>query len=180
MPLMFSILLSMQISQWIQIILTALSFIGSIASIIGIIISYQQIKKIKSVSEATDDAVKDTQKKLNRAFSMVDISKCIERIPTIKGDIHSGRLEIAHIRLRQIQGQLIEIKEVPHLKDTKALKEISEYIPVLGSSISLVQKYSYASKDDLQRFDPDSILQALDKLYDSLSTLGAELKYKDL
>lgn len=89
-------------------ILTGLSFLGSLASILGIYLTFRQVKSVRKIAE-------ETRKEINKTDAISEIVKCNslikEAIPLLKQD----NFEIALVKMRDVKDKIIELGIVAEL-----------------------------------------------------------------
>lgn len=107
--------------------LTWFSAVGSLITIIGVIVNWWQIKRVKTIAT-------ETRNGMNNTSAIADISKCNELIYEISAYLNGGKLELAVSKLRELKTLIVELKIiVPKLK----IKDIGPDYPVaIGEHIN--------------------------------------------
>lgn len=160
-------------------LVAGVSFWGSIASMIGILITIWQTIRIQSNTKATQKAIEETRKELNRTLTVYNVAKHNEMIKRIQDYLRETKPEIALYLLRDLRPALIEIKEDPIFKNTRHLHSMASCIVTMGMDIGNIEKTDFASQS-ANALDINRIIINLDELSSILSEVEAKLKHNTL
>jgi hypothetical protein len=105
-------------------IISGIGVVGSIASLVGILIAYLQILSVKRITESTNLAIDTTLNELMKSFSISDLSKAIKLIQEIQSLIRAEKQESALLRMQDLKSILIQIK---HIKILDGKYESEDY-----------------------------------------------------
>lgn len=103
--------------NYLTIIGTSISIIGSFASIVGLVIAYFQILAIKKVAEQTNLKVEESIKRMNEVLIISELSKSVQMLREIQGYINDGKLNLVQMRMKDLKPLLIQVKYNQKLKD---------------------------------------------------------------
>lgn len=163
---------------------TELSVLGSLASVLGIIIALIQIMHTKSISEVTkeaairsEEALNDGLQKVQRVFTLTDISQIMHLPNEIQDSIQVKDWGRAYEKMRNLKDELVEFKNSPelaHFPDES--KNISIKIQDLEVRIKAFGK-GVANKKE-----PYAYNKAMDLMEETrtlLRSLITKMKYKN-
>lgn len=153
---------------------SSITWAGTLCSLIGIGLAISQIYGVQKSTEAVKNAVSDTKKDFEKAFSISDLSKYFEIINTIGEDIQRRDFNMALRSMRSLQDALIEYKEIALIEIQEFRSQISEAVVKIGSDIEYIQ----IEIADGGGFDSDNALKNLNRIQQLLSEIKAKLKHK--
>ena len=151
-----------------------LSFIGSLCSIIGIVITSLQVKKVRSVAEATKEATEKTQEDVSKTLSIVQVAKYCESILPIQQAVRENEIKLAIHLCHELKSALIELQanfETYHSDNIAC--NVTEHIKSLGINMRNMHKSLHDSKSKLKN---DKIIQDLENLHNKMSEIQAIIK----
>ena len=109
--------------NYLTILSTSISIIGSLASIIGLIIAYLQIKK---ESEKTVKKVESTLREISYLYSVSEMAKAVDKIRQVQSFIALEKFEAAHLRMLDIKDVILTIK---HNRNMASFREELKKLP---------------------------------------------------
>lgn len=153
------------------------SDIGFIITFAGFVITLVQIHKIKKTTELINNEVLATQSKIQKALAISDLSKSRETINTIYSYLQNGNYELAHSKIIEINDTIIEIKEVPALRNFESMKTLEDYGKYLAIDLKKIEELLIIEHSNV---DPNTIATILDNLRvisNIFSKINAQLKH---
>lgn len=151
-------------------VIEIISLIGSIASCMGIYITYVQMRKVKTISEATHSATSAVVS----LFRMVEVTKHCELIKSIQEALRSNHMRLALYQSQQLKSLLIDLLDsISYLETGIPLNFLQERRRILGIDVLNIHQ---SISENSQRLDRNRIIKNLELLSDDLQTLQAKLK----
>lgn len=92
-------------------LLNWISVIGSLLSLIGVIVAIWQILLVKRTAQAAKDASDRTQKIISRNLLISHVSTCTKNLEEIKTYVRIERYESSLIRVNDLVTDLIQIQQ---------------------------------------------------------------------
>ena len=93
-----------------QNMINGITVLGTYLSLLGIVISYFQIKSVKDINEKTKTAIEISLQRLNQLVVVADLSKAIKIIEEIQQFIQQKNYAIVLIRMKDLKSILIQAK----------------------------------------------------------------------
>ena len=119
-----------------------ISLVGSTASVACIVLTLVEISSLRTVADATADAVKQNRYILDNLTNIHDISRHEQMICEAQSYIIAKKWELAHLRMREIHAMIKIIHTDPkifgleRLEVTKSLTDISDDLRNLNKAIT--------------------------------------------
>jgi hypothetical protein len=107
-----------------QNMINGITVLGTYLSLLGIVISYFQIKSVKDINEKTKTAIKESLQRLNQLVVVADLSKAIKIIEEIQQFIQQKNYAIVLIRMKDLKSILIQAK---HNEEANKLIEYESF-----------------------------------------------------
>ncbi len=85
-----------------------LSAVGSVASFLGLVIALLQIKSVKEITVATQQAIVETRDRLIINISISELGKAFKLIEEIQTYLGNGKYDAAYIRLKDLRILLVQ------------------------------------------------------------------------
>lgn len=136
-----------------------ISLIGSICSIIGLMLTFRQVVKLVDISNASKDAIDEYKKDVNRLFSFSEIKVIEQQIDDVEILLSQGHKKDSLYKLKAIKDSMIDICSNDCI-EKKELDSISSYLPILEKHIINIQ-----SQED------DVLLNVIIRDIESLKTI---------
>lgn len=139
-------------------LINKLSILGTIASLVGLAITYIQVREIKSISEANKEAILETKESINYALLLSDSSHVSHLIAEIQGYLREEKLELAHLRMKDLKRHLISFKQTERFKKNISVQKINSNLTNLSThinNISVVISKTSDTQIDLQTINQD-------------------------
>lgn len=150
------------------------SIAGSIASIIGIVLTYRQVKAVKKVADATKESAELTQKSLIRSLSTVRTAKFCESIIIIQDAVKDDEIRLAIHLCHELKTALIELQQsLSTYSENEESGKLSGHIQALGVNITNMHKALPDKKDKLRK---SKIIEDLENLHNQMSEMQAKFK----
>lgn len=89
----------------------AITLVGSLLSFTGIILTLMQVYGVRKSTEAINEAVAENAKAIDRISHVYDISRHTQMISELHSYLTSGKWELAHLRLVEINLIVSDIKD---------------------------------------------------------------------
>lgn len=157
-------------------ILNGFTLFGTMLSIVGIGITYFQIKSVSRQGEETKIAIDESLLRINQIVSVADLSKAVKIIQEIQSFILHEKQEVILIRMKDLKLILIQLKYNKELIDYTKNAIYTQNITDLGSNISNLQDLIMGNK---KGFNFSALNKNLEHLITTLSEFENKLKYKD-
>ena len=149
--------MSSELVNWISII-------GSLLSLIGVIIALVQISKTRRAAEAAKDAALQTQKDISHNLSISDVSTCLKHLEEIKSFARYEKYEAAQIRSGDLISQLIQIQEI--LSSSNQAHQI-EFDKIISQLSQLRSKFEKKLADSSVKIDNTAVNEQLSLISDN-------------
>lgn len=153
------------------------SDIGFIITFAGFVIALMQIHKIKKTTDIINNEVVATQSKIQKVLAISDLSKSRESINTIYSYLQNGNYELAHSKIIEINDIIIEIKEVPALKNFESMKTLEDYGKFLAIDLKKIQERLIVEHSQVDQNTMVTILDNLRVISNLFSKINAQLKH---
>ncbi len=152
-----------------------LSGIADIVTIAALIVTLYQLFKMKKINIATRDAILSTRKEIERSHTIHDIAKYNESIKLIQKDIQQDRWDFALLRMQELRATLIELNEIPYLKEASELTSFHNSKMQLGIDINNINKHLLTNSKG--KLSPEKISNNLEELSAMLITIKSKIIY---
>ena len=159
-----------------QNIINTISIIGSLASVIGIIITYRQVLDTRQATQATNKAVMDAMKDVQRTLTIVEVAHHLAIISQIQTAIIDNKFELALKIMRDLRTSIIEVKETPLLLDTDHYIQLNGHITTLINDINNV--HETLQKPD--KLNKTVVIKHFDELSAQLAEIQAKFKHNTI
>lgn len=164
----------------------AINLLCGLASVAGVVLAFLQIKQtqlqinnaqteIETISKTT----KATQAKLQKVLAISDLAKAVESIKIIYSHLKQGEYDQAHHRILEINSLIIEIKEMPTLKDLDVVRTLEDYGKFLATDLFKLQNSLIVEKSEIDKNTTKAILKNLNQISNAFAKLNAQLKHKE-
>ena len=157
-------------------LLNLISVIGTIASLLGLILAYIQILSIKDTAIRTREAVEESITRVNEILSISELSKGIKNIGLAQNSIKNRKYDHAEILMKELKGLLIQAKHVRELSNKTSTTEFQGLLMNLGIDLNNLRQLE--SNDGIE-IDHFKILSNLDEVSSVLIDLENKLKFKN-
>lgn len=171
----------------------AINLLCGLASVAGVVLAFLQIKQtqlqIKQTQLQIDNAqteietisktTKATQAKLQKVLAISDLAKAVESIKIIYSHLKQGEYDQAHHRILEINSLIIEIKEMPTLKDLDVVRTLEDYGKFLATDLFKLQNSLIVEKSEIDKNTTKAILKNLNQISNAFAKLNAQLKHKE-
>lgn len=156
-----------------QQILNAISVAGSALSLIGVWITFLQIRKTRLAAEAAERASQRAQQAIARNVLLVDVTACVSQLDAIKTMIRAKRYDAALLRVGDLAAALAQLRNVG---STEPLRQLpyKKALTQLGILRDLLEQ---RLQDELTSVNPVQINSVLSDISSSLNTWIGGAKY---
>lgn len=120
----------------------SISAVGSVASLVALVIAIAQILAVKKTAAATQQAVEQTKIQLLLNISISDLSKAIKLTEQIQTYLGLTKFEIAHLKLQELRillvhfkGSALFVNQTDQVQYSNLLKEIGIHIVNLYNAV---------------------------------------------
>lgn len=155
------------------------SELSSIITVIAFIITLVQILNLKSTTSKIETEVRATQSKIQKVLAIADLSKSSETIKIIFSYLQQGNYELAHAKITEINDIIIEIKEVPALKNLNHLNRLEAYGKYLANDLKKLQDIIIFGNGIVDRDTLKAISNDLREISDLFAIINAQLKHNN-
>ena len=152
-----------------------LSIVADIFTIIALLVTLYQLFTMKKISIATRDAILSTRKDIERSLTIHDIAKYNESIKLIQKDIQANKWDFALLRMKELRATIIELNEIPYLKETTELQSFHNAKMQLGIDIYNINRQLLTNSKG--KLSPDKISNTLEELSTMLITIKSKIIY---
>lgn len=163
-----------------------INLLCGLASVAGVFLAFLQIKQtqeqIKNAQAEIDTiskTTKATQAKIQKVLAISDLAKAVESINNIYSHLKQREFDLAHHRILEINSLIIEIKEMPMLKDLEAVRTLEDYGKFLASDLFKLQYSLIVEKSEIDNNIIKAILKSLSEISNAFAKLNAQLKHKE-
>lgn len=160
----------------VQTIINIISFIGSIASVVGIYLTYRQVKDTRQIAETTKHAVANAMKDVQRTLTIVEVANHLAIIEQIQNAIRYNKFELALKIMRDLRTSIIQIREAPLLLDTSHYITLSNLIQQLVNDINNVHE----TLNKPEKLNKEIVIKHFDDLSTQLAEIQAKFKHKTI
>jgi hypothetical protein len=122
-----------------------ITIIGFGLTIIGLILTYYQIRKTRKAAEAAKLAADEAKRNIKHNIYISDISSCLKEIDSLQNLIRNNRIEVSILKIDYIKAKIIQIRGIEnkiiennkrqfreHLIQLKIIKEDLEGIGIFN------------------------------------------------
>lgn len=156
-----------------------ISDIGTIVTILGFAFTIWQIYKIQDTTSKIEEEVKSTQSKIQKVLAISDLSKSSETIKIIYSYLKEGNYEMAHAKIMEINDIIIEIKEVPALKNLNHINRLEDYGKFLANDLKKLQDSIIIRQGPVDKDTLVAISNDLREISDLFAKINAQLKHNN-
>ena len=149
--------------NYLTIIGTAISIIGSFASIVGLIIAYFQIISIKKTTEETKIKVDNSLRKMNEVLMVSELSKSVQVLREIQSYLSEKRIDFAQMRMKDLKPALIQVKYNKKLQGLVSENNFNDLIQDFGLNLETINAHVAGSKKGFS-------IHVIDKNMENLAT----------
>ena len=153
------------------------SDISSILTVLAFIITLVQILNIKSTTTKIEEEVKSTQSKIQKVLAISDLSKSSETIKTIFAYLRGGNYDMAYAKIMEINDIIIEIKEVPALRNLNYIHSLEAYGKYLATDLKKFQESIIFDENGINRETLNAISSDLLKISELFAKINSQLKH---
>ncbi|MCG8073277.1 MAG: hypothetical protein N0C86_14985 [Candidatus Thiodiazotropha taylori] len=148
--------------------------IGTLLTLVGIIIAVFQIRKTTRAAEAARVAAEITTSNIQLNVTLSDVSSCVNEVEEIKVLIRSMRYEAALLRVTDLSGRLIQLKNIPNNNNTNEQFKNKENLAQLSILRDLLER---KLQDRNLEIKPSSVNKILSDISDDLHAWIGSNKY---
>lgn len=153
-----------------------LSEIGSIASLIGIVVAIWQILKTRKSAEAARISANQTKKSVQSLINIVQVTKHCEVIKTAQQAISDNEIRLALHLLHELKSAIIELHmTLSHLGKEQFVSDLQIHITSMGIDIANMQKSLREGSNKLKK---EKITSNLENLLSTLTQIQVKLKHE--
>ncbi len=160
------------------------SYLGTFASILGIIIVIVQLAKTRSsVEEAKEQSLKTSKivsehlNKVNKAFVLADISEIILLPKDIQNNIQNGEYGRCYDKMQQLRDNLIEIQQNPEIISSALF---SSDLDALISEINVrLRAVNLAVQKKQDPYAKNGIIKLMESIRAKLVEFSSKIKYAE-
>lgn len=163
---------------------TQVSYLGSFASILGIVIVIVQLAQTKSsVEEAKEQSVKTSKivsehlNKVNKAFALADISEIILLPKDIQTNIQNREYGRCYDKMQQLRDDLIEIQQNPEIiSNTLFSRDLDTLISEINVRLRAVNLAIQKNQDPYAK---NGIIKLMESIRSKLVEFSSKIKYAE-
>jgi len=149
----------------------AITFLGIVASVFGLLLTLQQLQKVKDITTQTQTAVEENKKAISKIWSVEDLSAIVKEIELVQHHLLDNEFQFCMIRLMDIRMKVIDMVNNERLNMNEEIREVEKYLPVLQNDYLNIQKRINNNKS----LKKEVVSENLEKLNDLLMTIKAKL-----
>jgi len=159
-----------------QNMINGITVLGTYLSLLGIVISYFQIKSVKDINEKTKTAIEKSLQRLNQLVVVADLSKAIKIIEEIQQFIQQKNYAIVLIRMKDLKSILIQAK---HNEEANKLIEYESFCINLNELIvDIKNMHEFTTGYKKTSLNFSKIANHLEDLSTTLTAFEHKLKNK--
>ncbi|HLL75459.1 MAG TPA: hypothetical protein VK421_09335 [Pyrinomonadaceae bacterium] len=155
-------------------LINTISIIGSVLSLIGVIIAIAQIRKTLRAAKAAQAAATQTQIAISRNVLLTDISTCARSLEELKVLIRGNRFEAALMRVTDLTSQLVQLQHLQRPISTIQSIDFKEVLTQLSILRELLERKIYQHQTEI---NPVLMNSQLSQISDELNRWIGEEKY---
>lgn len=133
-----SVLLLLFVKKESRNLLAYVSIIGTLASIVGLVLAYMQIISLKKTSNLINEEVQKTIKRVNNIVSVSDLSKSRKQIGEIQVYLQHSNYQGALIRMKDLKDELVSAKFIKGLEEIDGTEDYNNVILTTGIDINIL------------------------------------------
>lgn len=154
--------------NWIS---DAITFIGIIASIFGLLLTLQQLQKVEDITTHTKTVVDENNKAISKIWSVEDLSAIVKEIELIQHHLLDDEFHFCMIRIMDIRMKVIDMVNNERIGMEDEIVEVGKFLPILQNDYLNIQKQINKNKS----LKKEVVSENLEKLNDLLMTIKAKL-----
>jgi hypothetical protein len=147
-------------------IVNGFTVFGTSLSFVGILIAYMQISSVKDINAQIKKDVDNSILKIKSVLSASDLEKAVSFISYIIDKINHEEYELAHLRMCDLEGILIEIKDKKTPKNYMA-KEYEDHLSNLRGDLISMGRFIHHRKKEID----------FNKIHENLTNTATTIKY---
>lgn len=157
-----------------------LNFVGSIASLIGILIALiqnintqKEVDLVKEISESTKAAVEETRNSVKKSLNVIQVTKYCEKTNLIQELLGNKEFKTVIHLSRDLQEAIVELQTyLLESEEKEMIDQLSTHIMTLGKNIGYLQR---GIKDDPEKIKVMNMLENYELLHTTLVQLKSNL-----
>jgi hypothetical protein len=173
--LLLAIILFMKIPAEQNTLLNQVGVLGTIASVLGLVLTYIQVLSIKETTVKTKKAVDDSINRVNEILTISELSKGIKNIELIQNSIKSENFDLAEILMKDLKSLLIQTKHIRDFATNTGTGEFQTLLLNLAMDINNLRQLDNQEGIEIDHF---KIMSNLDDVSSVLIELENKLKFK--
>ncbi len=150
------------------------TLVGTLLSLIGVVITLAQIRKTLTAATAAERAAAATQSVITRNVFLTDVSACITGIEELKVLIRASRFEAALLRVTDLTTALIRLQHLPDGSDGREPFDFRDTLTQLAILRELLEQKAHDSSSEIDAVQANSVLS---KVSDGLNHWVGSAKY---
>lgn len=123
-----------------------IGILGGVASVIGLLIVFFQVKTVKNISLETKNSI-------FKLISLSDVTKSIKLIQEIQNYNRLLKFEIVFIKLQELKHYLIEYKSDEHFVNLGMDKKIKRFLVDIDINIQELEGYMNSNNNTKNEMD---------------------------
>ncbi|MEA5258970.1 hypothetical protein VB264_14335 [Arcicella aquatica] len=160
-------------------LINILSITGTLASLVGLAITYIQVKEIKSISEANKEVITETKESINFVLLLADSVHVSHLIEEIQRYLREDKLDLALVRMKDLKKYLISFKLTERFKKNISMPKINSKLISLTTHINNISDVVSKTVSDIQ-IDTQAINQDLELLLELIIEFEQKTKHEKL
>ena len=151
-----------------------LDIISIVITIIGFLIAIYQIIKTKKIAVISQEVSEETRQIVHKNSILIDISKNIELIKSIKHYLLSNKFDLVLFQLHDLHSNLIQIKNIHKLQEISNYSKLKEVLPQLSILKNTIEDFLIDSRKSINIRKHIGIYNDLSEI---LNQILGEIKY---
>jgi len=147
--------------------------IGTICSIVGLLIAYINIIALKVASEEMSKKIETALLKVNQLNAVSEIAKAIKTNQEIQIFIRSGKIELAHLRTLDLKYMLVHFNNNKHLLELTSAEIYKQLVISFGIDLNSMNDNLISQK---RKVDYAKITNNLEDLSTYLTQFESKIK----
>jgi len=148
--------------------------VGSLLSLLGVIIALVQIRKTLAAARAAAVAAKDTQLAIARSVLLTDVSACVRSVEEVKVLVRVEKHEAALMRVTDLSTMLIQLQS---LHAQQAANERVDFTKMLSQLAVMRESLEQRVNNQEAEINPVKVNTQLSNISDQLNRMLGKEKY---
>ncbi len=161
-----------------RILVNYITIIGTITSVVGLILVYFQVRSLRDTTKETEKAVKESLKKTNQFISIADLSRAVRIVAEIQDSIRRRDYRLAQLRMRDLRDGLVQLENIVSAEFPQETRTYKIHLEEFNVDLTSLNAY-FSEKDEINRAGFNNIINNLEKMSTLLNHYEGRLKFRN-